>query len=91
MFYQGNSQTMRFSKVSLIDLLIKLVGFPGGSDGKESACNVGDPGSLSRWRRSPGEGNGNPIQYSCLENPMDGGAWLVTVHGIAKSHTRLSN
>jgi len=46
-------------------------GFPGGSDGKESACNVGDLGSIPGWRRSPGEANGNPLQYSCLENPMD--------------------
>ena len=49
--------------------------FPGGSDGKQSACNAGDPGSIPGWERSPGEGNGNPLQYSCLENPMDGGAW----------------
>ena len=47
--------------------------FPGGSDGKASACNVGDPGSIPGLGRSPGEGNGNPLQYSCLENPMDGG------------------
>ena len=50
-----------------------LFGFPGGSDGKASACNVGDPGSISGLRRSPGEGNGNPFQHSCLENPMEGG------------------
>ena len=49
--------------------------FPGGSDGKASACNVGDPGSIPGLGRSPGEGNGNPLQYSCLENPTDGGAW----------------
>ena len=49
--------------------------FPGGSDGKASACNVGDPVSISGSGRSSGEGNGNPFQYSCLENPMDGGAW----------------
>ena len=48
--------------------------FPGGSDGKTSAYNVGDPGSIPGWGRSPGEGNVNPLQYSCLENPMDGGA-----------------
>ena len=51
--------------------------FPGGTDGKKSACNVGDPGSIPGLGRSPGEGNGNPVQYSCLENPMDKGA---TVH-----------
>ena len=50
-------------------------GFPGGSDGKVSACNAGDPGSIPGLGRSPGEGNGNPLQYSCMENPMDGGAW----------------
>ena len=50
-------------------------GFPGGSDGKASACNVGDPGSIPGLGRSPGEGNGNPFQDSCLENPMDRGAW----------------
>jgi len=59
--------------------------FPGGSDGKESACNAGDPGSIPRLGRSSGEGNGNPLQYSCLENPMDGGAWQATVPGVAES------
>ena len=67
------------------------IGFPGGSDGKESACNAGDPGSIPESGRLPGEGNGNPLQYSCLENIMDRGARYVIVHGIAKSHTRLSN
>ena len=67
------------------------MGFLGGSDGKASACNVGDPGSIPRLGRSPGEGNGNPLQYSCLENSMDGGAWWATVHGVAKSWTQLSN
>ena len=62
------------------------VSFPGGSDGKEAACNAGDPGS----ERSPGEGNGNPLQYSGLENSMDRGAWPATVHGVAKSPTQLS-
>ena len=52
-----------------------LYTFPDGSDGKASACNAGDPGSILRSGRSPGEGNGNPLQYSCLENPMDGEAW----------------
>ena len=56
-----------------------------------SACNVGDLGLIPGSGRSPGEGNGNPLQYSCLENPMDGGAWLATVHGVAKSQTRLSD
>ena len=64
-----------------------LRGFPGGSDGKESACNAGDPGLVPRSGRSPGVGNGNPLQYSCLENPMDRGARQATVHGITKSWT----
>ena len=61
--------------------------FPGGSDDKASADNVGNPGSIPGSGRSSGEGNGNPLQYSCLENPMDGGAWWATVHGVAKSQT----
>ena len=65
--------------------------FPGGSDGKESACSAGDLGSIPGSGRSPGEGNGNPLQYSCLENSVDGGAWWATVHGVPKSPTGLSN
>ena len=65
--------------------------FPSASEVKASASNAGDPGSISGSGRSPGEGNGNPPQYSCLENPMDGEAWLATVHGVTKSQTRLSN
>ena len=65
--------------------------FPGGAEVKASACNVGDLDSIPGSGRSPGEGNGNPLQYSCLENPMDGGAWWATVHGVAKSQTRLSD
>ena len=60
--------------------------FPGGSDGKVSAYNEGNPGSIPGLGRS-GEGNGNPLQYSCLENPMDGGAWWATVHGVAELDT----
>ena len=67
------------------------VKFNDGSDGKASAYNAGDPGSIPASGRSPGEGNGNPLQYSCLENPMDGGAWWATVHGVAESWTRLSD
>ena len=66
-------------------------GFPGGPEVKASASNVGDPGSIPGSGRSPGEGNGNPLQYSCLENPMDGGAWWATVRRFAKSRTRLSD
>ena len=61
------------------------LGLPSGSDGKVSACNAGDQGSIPGLGRSPGEGNGNPLQYSCLENSMDGGAWWATVHGVAES------
>ena len=62
-------------------------GFPGGSEVKASASNEGDMGSNAGLGRSPGEGNGNPLQYSCLENPMDRGAWQATVHGVAESDT----
>ena len=65
-------------------------GSPGGSDGKESACNAGDPGSIPGLGRSPGEGNNNTLQYSCLENSMERGAWQATVHGVAKNQARLS-
>ena len=61
--------------------------FPGGSDGKEFACNVGDLGLIPASGRSPGGGNGNPFQCSFLENPMDRGAWRATVHGVANSQT----
>ena len=60
------------------------MGFPGGTDSKESACSVEDMGSIPGSGRSPGEGNGCPLQYSCLENSMDRGAWQTTVHGVAK-------
>ena len=66
-------------------------GFPGGLVSKESACNVGDPGSIRGSGRSPGEGIGNLLQYSCIENPMDKGAWQATVHGITKNRTQLSD
>ena len=66
-------------------------GFPGGSDGKESACNAGDPGLIPGWGRSLGEGNGYPLQYSCLKNSMDRVASQATVHGVTKSQTTFSN
>ena len=66
-------------------------GFCDGSDGKASALNEGNPGSIPGSERSPGEGNGNPLQHSCLKNPMDGGTWQATVHGVAKNWTRLSD
>ena len=68
--------------------------FPNGSDSKASAYNayyMGDLGLIPGSGRSPGEGNGNPLQYSCLKNPMDGGTWQATVHGVSKSLTQLSN
>ena len=87
----GQHRNRGFFKKVII-LLYKIVwGFPGGSDGKESACNAEDPGSSPGSGRSPGGGHGNPLQYSCLENPMDGGAWRATVHGVAKSRMRLNN
>ena len=70
---------------------IVTLGFPGGSDGKASACSAGDLDSIPGSGISPGEGNGNPVQYSCLENPMDGGAWQAIVHEVKKSGTRLSD
>ena len=61
--------------------------FPGGSDGKEPACHAGDPGLIPESGRSPGEGNGNPLQNSSLKDSMDRGAWWTTVHGVTKSQT----
>ena len=71
--------------------VFSILGFPGGSDGKESACNTGDLGLIPVSGRSPRVGNGNPLQYSCLENSMDRGAWQATTHGVVKSWTRLSD
>ena len=67
------------------------MGFPGHSDDKESACSAGDLGSTPGLGRSLGGGNGNPIQYSCLENSMDRGVWQATVHGVSQSRTGLNN
>ena len=66
-----------------------LWGFPGGSGGKESTCITGDLGLIPGLGRSSGEGSGNSLQYSCLENPIDRGAWWATAHGVAKSQPRL--
>jgi len=74
-----------------IFLVCLFMGFLGGSDGKESAYNSGHLGSIPELGRSLGEGNGNPLQYSCLENPMDRGACRATVHGVTQSWTWLSN
>ena len=72
-------------------LLTLIICFHGGSNGKESALTSGDLGSIPGLGRSPGEGNGNPLQYSCLDNSMDRGAWRATVYGVKKSQTQLSN
>ena len=76
-----------FSAEDTSFLPLYITGFLGGSDGKESACNAGDPGLIPGWGRSPGEAHGNPLQYSCLENSMDRGAWRATVRGLTKNRT----
>ena len=77
--------------ISLFSLYYLRVSYKGGSDSIASVYNAGDPGSIPGLGRCPGEGNGNPLQYSCLENPVGGGAWWAAVHGVAKSRTQLSN
>ena len=72
-------------------MVVGSLGYPGGSDGEESACSAGDLGLISGSGRSPGRGHGNPLQYSCVENPMDRGAWRAEVHGVAETRTRLSD
>ena len=67
--------------------ICRSMGFSGGSEVKASDCNAGDLGLIPGSGRSPGEGNGNPLQYSCLENPVDGGVWWATVHGVEESQT----
>ena len=79
------------SSSTVYTALTLYLGFPGGSDSKESVCNAGDTDLIPGLGRSPGVGNGNPLQYSCLENSMDREAWRATVHGVAKSRTRLSD
>ena len=78
-------------RLEFLITVYKEDGFPGSSDVKECACNAGDPGLIPSSRRSSGEGNGNPLQYSCLENFINTGAWFAIVHGIAKSQTQLSD
>ena len=75
----------------MLGCISSVMGFPGGSEDKASAHNAGDPASVSGLGRSPGEGNGSPLQYSCLENPMDRGTWRATAHRVANSRTRLSD
>ena len=76
------------SQINLVKIDF-IMGFPGGSDGKESACNAGDLGLIPGSGRTPGKGNGYPLQYSCPEKPMDRGAWRATAHAVTKSWTRL--
>ena len=76
---------------TICSFMSALFGFPGGSEVKASASNAGELGLIPELGRSPGEGNDNPLQYSCLENPMDRGAWWATIHGVTKSRTRLSD
>ena len=83
-------KTKLLSALNYLDNCVNHIlckGFPGGSEVKASASNTGHLGSIPGSGRSPGEGNGNPLQYSCLENPMDRGAWWATVHGVTKSWT----
>ena len=77
--------------VHSISVLREIWVFPCGSVGKKSACNAGDLGSIPRSGRSPGEGNGNPLQYPCPENPMDRGAWWAIVPGVVKSQRQMSD
>ena len=89
-----NSHNSHVSQGSFFLIFKKIfiyLGFPGGSDDKVSAYNAGDVSSIPGSRRSPVEGNGTTLQYSCLENPMDRGAWWATVHGVTKSPIQLSN
>ena len=78
-----SSQQPQYKGIYTISIVINE-DFVPSSVSKESACNAGDPGSIPGSRRSPGEGNGNPLQYSCLENSMDRGAWWAIVHGVAR-------
>ena len=88
-------QNIEYNIVLHLDPILYIVvyiwGFPGGSDGKESTCNAGDLGSIPGLERSHGGGHGNPRQYSCLESPMDRGAWRATVHEVTKSRTGLND
>jgi len=95
-YIEAQENILKAKKIHVIKpLMIKystmLNCFPGGSDSKELPCNAGDLGSIPGSGRSPGEGNGYPLQYSCLENAMDRGAWGATVHGVAKSQTQRSD
>ena len=84
-------ELLNLNSVKYLHTTTALKGLPGGSDGKQSACNGGGPGLIPGLRRSPGEGNGYSLQYYCLENFMDRRAWQATVHGVSKSRTQLSD
>ena len=86
------SFTLKFFQLHNLYLGILYVGFPGGLDNKQSAYNAGNPGSIPGWERSPGEENGNPLQYSCLGNPIDRADWWAIVYGVARvKHERLGD
>ena len=87
----GTSWMSLYNVIPIWLLYLSTFSFPGGSDSKESACNAGDLGLIPGLGRSLGEGNSYPLQYSCLENSMDRGAWQATVHGVAKNWTWLSD
>ena len=91
MLIEGLEEYLKEQWVDVHTLLCTKQGFPSGSDSKKSACNVGNQDSIPGSGRSPGGGHGNPLQYSCLENSMDRGAWRATIHGVTKSQTRLSD
>ena len=84
--HKQNRLSVKFTIIKFQDPAL-----PAGSDGKESTCKMGDLGLIPRLGRSPGGGHSNPLQYSCLENPMDRGAWWAMVHGVTKSWTQLSD
>ena len=86
-FFSGFPLAVIFICLVLSPYLVYLRIFPGGSDGRESTCEAGSLGLIAGLGRSPGGGHGNPLQYSCLENPMDRGAWQATVHGVTVRHT----
>ena len=88
-FFSNYNYESKLTNYQLRHLEVRIRGFPGGSDGKESAWNAGNPGSIPGSERSPGAGRGNPLQYSCLENPRDRAACWAAICGVAQSRTRL--
>ena len=85
----GRYSMFLVGRINITKITILPNVFPCASNGKESACNTGDLSSIPGWVRTPGEGNGNPLQYFCLENPRGGGAWWASDYGVAQSRTRL--